>query len=147
MRPKSRGTIKLANNDPYAAPLIDPNYLSHQDDLNIMLLGLKKTLAIMNSPAFDEIRADMVYPLDINNDQQLIEFIRETADTEYHPVGTGKMRKHEMSVVDSKLKVHGVNNIRVVDASIMPTIVTGNTNAPVIAIAEKAADLIKAANS
>ena len=147
MRPKSRGTIKLANNDPYAAPLIDPNYLSHQDDLNIMLLGLKKTLAIMNSPAFDEIRADMVYPLDINNDQQLIEFIRETADTEYHPVGTCKMGKDEMSVVDSKLKVHGVNNLRVVDASIMPTIVTGNTNAPVIAIAEKAADLIKAANS
>ena len=147
MRPKSRGTIKLANNDPYAAPLIDPNYLSHPDDLNIMLLGLKKTLAIMNSPAFDEIRADMVYPLDINNDQQLIEFIRETADTEYHPVGTCKMGKDEMSVVDSKLKVHGVNNLRVVDASIMPTIVTGNTNAPVIAIAEKAADLIKAANS
>lgn len=101
----------------------------------------------MNSPAFDEIRADMVYPLDINNDQQLIEFIRETADTEYHPVGTCKMGKDEMSVVDSKLKVHGVNNLRVVDASIMPTIVTGNTNAPVIAIAEKAADLIKAANS
>lgn len=89
----------------------------------------------------------MVYPLDINNDQQLIEFIRETADTEYHPVGTCKMGKDEMSVVDSKLKVHGVNNLRVVDASIMPTIVTGNTNAPVIAIAEKAADLIKAANS
>ena len=101
----------------------------------------------MNSPAFDEIRADMVYPLDLNNDQQLIEFIRETADTEYHPVGTCKMGKDEMSVVDSKLKVHGVNNLRVVDASIMPTIVTGNTNAPVIAIAEKAADLIKAANS
>ena len=101
----------------------------------------------MNSPAFDEIRADMVYPLDINNDQQLIEFIRQTADTEYHPVGTCKMGNDAMSVVDSTLKVHGVNNLRVVDASIMPTIVTGNTNAPVIAIAEKAADLIKAANS
>jgi len=99
----------------------------------------------MQSKAFDIIRADMVYPLDINDDAQLIEFIRQTADTEYHPVGTCKMGQDDMAVVDSELRVHGVQNLRVVDASIMPSIITGNTNAGVIAIAEKAADLIKLA--
>ena len=97
----------------------------------------------MQSPAFDNIRGKMVYPLDINNDDQLIEFIRQTADTEYHPVGTCKMGQDSMAVVDTSLRVHGMSNLRVVDASIMPSIITGNTNAPVIAIAEKAADLIK----
>ncbi|MDO6834487.1 GMC family oxidoreductase N-terminal domain-containing protein [Pseudoalteromonas carrageenovora] len=143
MRPKSRGSITLKNSDPRSAPLIDPNYLSHPDDLKIMLAGLKKTLSIMQSPAFDKIRGKMVYPLDINNDEQLIEFIRQTADTEYHPVGTCKMGQDEMAVVNTNLQVHGVSKLRVVDASIMPTIITGNTNAPVIAIAEKASDLIK----
>lgn len=145
MHPKSRGTIRLADANPLSAPLIDPNYLSHPDDLQVMLLGLKKTLSIMQSKAFDIIRADMVYPLDINDDTQLIEFIRQTADTEYHPVGTCKMGQDDMAVVDSELRVHGVQNLRVVDASIMPSIITGNTNAGVIAIAEKAADLIKLA--
>ncbi|KDC50027.1 GMC family oxidoreductase [Pseudoalteromonas fuliginea] len=143
MRPKSRGTITLADNNPRSAPLIDPNYLSHPDDLAAMLAGLKKTLAIMQSKAFDSIRGKMVYPLDINNDEQLIAFIRQTADTEYHPVGTCKMGQDSMAVVDTSLRVHGMSNLRVVDASIMPSIITGNTNAPVIAIAEKAADLIK----
>ena len=143
MRPKSRGTIRLANSDPRSAPLIDPNYLSHPDDLSLMLAGLKKALRIMQSPAFDKIRGNFVYPLDVNNDSQLIEFIRQTADTEYHPVGTCKMGTDNMAVVNSKLQVHGIRSLRVIDASIMPTIVTGNTNAPVIAIAEKAADLIK----
>lgn len=143
MRPKSRGTIRLANSNPRSAPLIDPNYLSHPDDLSLMLAGLKKALHILQSSAFDKIRGNMVYPLDVNNDAQLIEFIRQTADTEYHPVGTCKMGNDKMAVVNSKLQVHGIRSLRVIDASIMPTIVTGNTNAPVIAIAEKAADLIK----
>lgn len=143
MRPKSRGTIKLADSHPQSAPLIDPNYLSHPDDLAIMLAGLKKTLSIMQSTAFDKIRGEMLYPLDINIDEQLIEFIRQTADTEYHPVGTCKMGNDPMAVVNTHLQVHGIERLRVVDASIMPTLITGNTNAPVIAIAEKAADLIK----
>lgn len=143
MRPKSRGTIRLANSNPRSAPLIDPNYLSHPDDLATMLAGLKKALHILQSSAFDKIRGKMVYPLDVNNDAQLIEFIRQTADTEYHPVGTCKMGTDNMAVVNNKLQVHGIRSLRVIDASIMPTIVTGNTNAPVIAIAEKAADLIK----
>jgi choline dehydrogenase len=145
MQPKSRGTIRLADANPLSAPLIDPNYLSHPDDLNVMLAGLKKTLQIMQSEAFDVIRGNMVYPLDINNNEQLIEYIRQTAETEYHPVGTCKMGQDPMAVVNSQLQVHGVKNLRVVDASIMPHIITGNTNAGVIAIAEKAADLIKLA--
>lgn len=145
MHPKSRGTIRLADANPLSAPLIDPNYLSHPDDLNVMLAGLKKTLQIMQSEAFDVIRGNMVYPLDINNNEQLIEYIRQTAETEYHPVGTCKMGQDAMAVVNSQLQVHGVKNLRVVDASIMPHIITGNTNACVIAIAEKAADLIKLA--
>jgi len=145
MRPKSRGHISLANNNPTTPPLIDPNYLDHPDDLAMLLAGLKKTLTILEDSAFDDIKGDMIYPLDINNDQQLIEYIRETADTEYHPVGTCKMGidSDEMAVVDHQLRVRGITNLRVVDASIMPTIITGNTNASVIAIAEKAADLIK----
>ena len=145
MHPKSRGTIRLADANPLSAPLIDPNYLSHPDDLNVMLAGLKKTLQIMQSEAFDVIRGNMVYPLDVNNNEQLIEYIRQTAETEYHPVGTCKMGQDAMAVVNSQLQVHGVKNLRVVDASIMPHIITGNTNACVIAIAEKAADLIKLA--
>ena len=145
MHPKSRGTIRLADANPLSVPLIDPNYLSHPDDLNVMLAGLKKTLQIMQSEAFDVIRGNMVYPLDINNNEQLIEYIRQTAETEYHPVGTCKMGQDAMAVVNSQLQVHGVKNLRVVDASIMPHIITGNTNACVIAIAEKAADLIKLA--
>ena len=146
MRPKSRGAVKLADSDPRSAPLIDPNYLSHPDDIKVMLQGLKKTLQIMQSSAFDAIRGDMVYPLDINNDEQLIEFIRQTADTEYHPVGTCKMGNDPLAVVDNELRVYAIQGLRVVDASIMPSIITGNTNAAVIAIAEKAADLIKQAN-
>lgn len=145
MQPKSRGTIRLADANPLSAPLIDPSYLSHPDDLNVMLAGLKKTLQIMQSEAFDVIRGNMVYPLDVNNNEQLIEYIRQTAETEYHPVGTCKMGQDAMAVVNSQLQVHGVKNLRVVDASIMPHIITGNTNAGVIAIAEKAADLIKLA--
>ena len=145
MQPKSRGTIRLADANPLSAPLIDPNYLSHPDDLNVMLAGLKKTLQIMQSEAFDVIRGNMVYPLDINNNEQLIEYIRQTAETEYHPVGTCKMGQDPIAVLNSHLQVHGVKNLRVVDASIMPHIITGNTNACVIAIAEKAADLIKLA--
>jgi len=145
MRPKSRGHISLASSDPTIAPLIDPNYLDHPDDLAMLLAGLKKTLTILEDSAFDDIKGKMIYPLDVNNDEQLIQYIRETADTEYHPVGTCKMGidSDEMAVVDNQLRVRGLTNLRVVDASIMPTIITGNTNAPVIAIAEKAADLIK----
>lgn len=145
MRPKSRGQISLTDSNPMTPPLIDPNYLDHPDDLAMLLAGLKKTLTILEDSAFDDIKGKMIYPLDVSNDEQLIEYIKQTADTEYHPVGTCKMGidSDKMSVVDNQLRVRGLTNLRVVDASIMPTIITGNTNASVIAIAEKAADLIK----
>jgi len=145
MRPKSRGNITLNSKDPLCPPLIDPNYLDHPDDLTMLVTGLKATLEILESTAFNEIKGEMIYPLDRNNESQLIDFIRKTADTEYHPVGTCKMgtSDDEFAVVDNQLCVNGIDNLRVVDASIMPTIITGNTNASVIAIAEKAADLIK----
>jgi choline dehydrogenase-like flavoprotein len=146
MRPKSRGTLRLASNDPKADPLIDPNYLDHPEDLSVLCKGLQKTLDIMESKAFDNVKGKMIYPLDRNNVPQLEEYIRNHADTEYHPVGTCKMGPDSdpMAVVDNQLRLKGIKNLRVVDASIMPTLVTGNTNAPTVMIAEKAADLIKA---
>ena len=145
MRPKSRGTVRLASTDYRQDPLIDPNYLSHPDDLPALLTGLQHTLAVMESSAFDAVKGKMVYQIDRENVEQLTEFIRANADTEYHPVGTCKMGidQDNEAVVNLQLQVRGVSHLRVVDASVMPTIITGNTNAPTIMIAEKAADMIK----
>ena len=149
MRPKSRGSLRLASSDPKADPLIDPNYLAEQQDMDDLRKGLQKTLDIMESKPFDKVKGKMVYPLDRDNIPQLEEYIRNHADTEYHPVGTCKMGPDSdpMAVVDDQLRFKGIDKLRVVDASIMPTLVTGNTNAPTIMIAEKAADLIKGAQA
>ncbi len=145
MRPKSRGTLRLASSDPKTDPLIDPNFLDHPEDLEVLRKGLQKTLDIMESKPFDNVKGKMIYPLDRDNIEQLDAYIRNHADTEYHPVGTCKMGPDSdpMAVVDDQLRFKGIRNLRIVDASIMPTLVTGNTNAPTIMIAEKAADLIK----
>lgn len=148
LRPKSRGSVRLASKCFNDDPLIDPNFLNVQEDMNKLVNGLQKALDIMESPAFDTVKADMLYPLERDNIKQLESYIRAQADTEYHPVGTCKMgvKTDGMAVVDHQLKVHNMHNLRVVDASIMPNLVSGNTNAPTIMIAEKAADMIRQDN-
>ena len=143
LRPESRGTVKLASTDPSAAPLIDPNYLSHPKDVEYMIAGAERTRAIMaETPMADYITED--YPAPFLEKDGMLGFIRNRSDTIYHPVGTCRMGPDEQSVVDLELKVRGIQGLRVIDASIMPTLISANTNAPTIMIAEKLADIIKA---
>lgn len=145
LRPKSRGRIALHSADPTAAPLIDPQYLSDPADLPLMVAGVRAARSVLAAPAFDPYRGEEIFPGSAaHTDAQLVQFIRRKAETIYHPVGTCKMGRDAMAVVDDTLKVHGIDALRVVDASIMPTLVGGNTNAPAMMIAEKAAELILA---
>ncbi|HEY0843726.1 MAG TPA: GMC oxidoreductase, partial [Noviherbaspirillum sp.] len=148
LRPKSRGEIRLASSDPLAKPDIFANYLSHPDDMECMVKGVKLARRILSAPAFDDYRGTEIVPKpgslkDDNDDEGIRQFIRDCAETIYHPVGTCKMGNDSMAVVDEQLRVHGLEGLRVVDASIMPLLVGGNTNAPTIMIAEKASDMIK----
>ena len=146
LRPKSRGTVQLASSDPMAAPLIDPNFLGERDDMERLLTGFKLMRGVLQQPALAGYRGrELPASAVAQTDAQIEAFIRGHADTIYHPVGTCRMGSGAMDVVDAQLRVHGMQGLRVVDASIMPRIVGGNTNAPVIAIAEKAADMIRSA--
>jgi choline dehydrogenase-like flavoprotein len=146
MRPKSRGTVTLASANPTDAPLIDPAFLSHPDDMRTLVKGTQMGYDILQAEALAPYRGKMLYPLERNNVAQIEAFLRKNSDTEYHPVGTCKMgpTSDPMSVVDATLRVHGLQGLRVVDASIMPTLITGNTNAPTMMIGEKAAQMIRA---
>lgn len=142
LRPKSVGTVKIASKDPNDDPIIDPNFLSHEDDMKTLIKGYKKMMEIMNTEPLSKFN-NIRNPININDDKAIETAIRTRSDTIYHPVGTCKMGIDDMAVVDNQLRVRGVKNLRVVDASIMPTLIGGNTNAPAMMIAEKAADLIK----
>jgi len=143
LRPQSRGFISLKSTDPLSAPLIQPNYLEAEEDRRALREGVKIAREVFAQSAFDPYRGPELMPgAPVQSDAQLDGFVRRSAETIYHPVGTAKMGSGEDCVVDAALRVYGVEGLRVVDASVMPSLISGNTNAPTIMIAEKAADMI-----
>ncbi|MDM0042199.1 GMC family oxidoreductase N-terminal domain-containing protein [Variovorax sp. J22G21] len=146
LRPKGRGEVGLHDANAASAPRIDPRFLSHPDDVALLLKGVRRAREIMRAPALARYRRRELYTEGVESDEDLIRHIRSRADTIYHPVGTCRMGTDAMAVVDPQLRVHGIEGLRVVDASVMPTLIGGNTNAPTIMIAERAADWIRAAD-
>lgn len=145
LRPESRGRIELASADPLAPPRIMPNYLSDPADLPILLEGIRIAREIFAAAPLARHSAGELQPgPEARDETALTAFVRRKAETIYHPIGTCKMGSDPMAVVDARLKVHGIDGLRVIDASIMPRLISGNTNAPTIAIAEKGADLLLA---
>ena len=148
LHPKSRGYIALRSTNPEEAPIIQPNYFSDEADMQVLIEGVKIARKLGGTEAFSPFRDVETHPgSQAQSDEEIAEYIRNHVETLYHPVGTCKMGNDSMAVVDAHLRVRGVEGLRVIDASIMPTVVGGNTNAPTIMIAEKAADLIKGAAS
>ncbi|MGL5941412.1 MAG: GMC family oxidoreductase [Waterburya sp.] len=142
--PQSVGRVSLRSSAAQDAPTIQMNYLQQEADGQKLATGIKFLRELFQSSALDEFRGEEIAPgVEVQTDAALIAYIRDTANTVWHPVGTCKMGTDSMAVVDPELRVRGIEGLRVVDASVMPTITTGNTNAPTIAIGEKAADLIK----
>ena len=145
LRPESRGTVEIKSGDPLAAPAIQPNFLERESDVATMLDGLKLVRKLAQTPELARwIVAEHDPGPDCTSDDQLVDFIRNKGMTVYHPAGTCRMGSDAEAVVDSQLRVHGMQGLRVVDASVMPAVTSGNTNAPVIMIAEKAAEMILA---
>src|SRR6202047_4840776 len=144
LRPESRGSVWLQSADPLAAPAIDPNFLDEDSDLDAMVAGFKMTRRLLDAPALKALQTSDVVTAGIERDGDIRKVLRQRVDTVYHPVGTCKMGTDAMAVGDPKLKVHGLEALRIVDASVMPTLIGGNTNAPTIMIGEKAADMIQA---
>lgn len=145
LRPRSRGTVRLASPHIEDAPLIDPAFLSEADDVRKLVLGFQHMRRILQAPALASAKGRELTSASAQTDAQIEHFIRQHADTIYHPVGSCRMGAGESDVVDAQLRVHGLQGLRVVDASIMPRIVGGNTNAPTVMIAEKAADMLRKA--
>jgi choline dehydrogenase-like flavoprotein len=145
LRPRSTGEIRLKSADPRQAPAIDPNYFADPADLKTLVEGLKVGRDIFAQGPLARVIARERFPgPDIRSDADLADFVRRAAETEYHPVGTCRMGQDRMAVVDHRLRVHGIDGLRVADASVMPRLVSGNTNAPTIMIGEKAANMIRA---
>lgn len=141
LRPESRGTVRLASADPAVMPLIDPAYLAAEEDRRLTVQGLRRFFKVMQQPAIAGYIADAEPPLDSSN-AAILDHVRARASPGHHFAGSCRMGADADAVVDPRLRVNGIGGLRVVDASIMPAVVSGNTNAPVIMIAEKGADMI-----
>lgn len=143
LNPKSRGSIKISGPSIDDPLLIDPDFYGDESDLEEMVKGFKMTKKLMESSVFQSITKQDLFTSNVHTDEEIREVLRDRSDTVYHPVGSCKMGIDDMAVVDARLRVYGIQNLRVVDASIMPKVVNGNTNAPSIMIAEKAVDMIR----
>ena len=144
LRPESRGSISLSSANPFAAPKIDPNYLATEEDRRALREGLKIGRKVLSQPALSPYRGEEFKPgAHVQSDDEIDAYIKATAETIYHPIGTCRMGSDKDSVVDKDCKVRGVKNLRIVDASVMPTLIGGNTNAPTMMIAEKISDHIR----
>lgn len=144
LRPKSRGTVSLKDASAQTPPVIDPKFFDHPDDIEAMVKGYKMTDKLMKAPALSRFITSDPFTGNVTTDDDIRNVLRSRTDTVYHPVGSCKMGIDDMAVVDPQLRVHGLEGLRVVDASIMPSIIGGNTNAPAVMIAEKAADMMRA---
>lgn len=145
LRPKSRGYVGLKSADPLADPLIQPNYLDAPEDRSAMIAGVRLARRLFGAAAFTAVNGGETEPgAALQSDDEILADIRKRAETIYHPIGTCKMGRDEMAVVDPQLRVHGIDGLRVADASIMPTLIGGNTNAPAMVIGERAAQMILA---
>ena len=147
VRPTSRGWIRLASSDPLDKPLINPNYLATEDDLGRLVNAVQLARQIFATQAFSSWVADELLPgPGVSTNDQLRKFVRQKADSYHHQVGSCKMGIDDMAVVGPELRVRGVEGVRVADASVMPTVPSGNCHAGIVMIAEKCADLIKASH-
>ncbi len=147
LQPRSRGRVSLASADPQALPLVDPAFLADEDDLQRLVRGVRRMREILVQPALAGLGGrELARSAGAQSDAQIADFVRRHADTVYHPVGSCRMGPGgpgALDVVDARLRVHGLEGLRVVDASVMPRVVSGNTNAPTIMVAEKAVDLLR----
>ena len=144
LRPKSRGTVRLASPKATAKPAIDPNFLAEQEDADLLVKGVRGMREILTAPPLAPWRGKELYTDGSEDDATLERIVRDRSDTVYHPVGTARMGGDEASVVDPRLRVRGVDGLRIADASVMPRIIGGNTNAPSIMIGERCADFLRA---
>ena len=143
MRPESKGRIHITANDPKRPPAINFNFLSAPVDAALTVRAVRIARSIMTAPAMAALQVTEAAPgANRNTDDEILDWVKAVAETTYHPVGTCRMGPDALAVVDARLRVHGIDGLRVADASIMPTLTSGNTNAPSIMIGEKAADMV-----